>query len=108
MSTLSEFIVVLSSLVHYMQSKNCCKYSPCKSLTDYSRLCLSHGIWELQTSVQLYQLLITIVVVFLRNGHSSQCYGEKCHQKKPSLLSNGATEPKIDSMAEISYISFSV
>ena len=29
---------------------------------------------------------------------------KKCHQKKPSLLSNGATEPKTDSMAEFSYL----
>ena len=29
---------------------------------------------------------------------------KKCHQKKLSLLSNGATEPKTDSMAEFSYL----
>ena len=28
---------------------------------------------------------------------------KKCHQKKPLLLSNGATEPRTDSMAEFSY-----
>ena len=29
---------------------------------------------------------------------------KRYHQKKPSLLSNGATEPRIDSMAEFSNI----
>ena len=29
---------------------------------------------------------------------------KKCHQKKPSLLSSGATESKTDSMAEFSYL----
>ena len=29
---------------------------------------------------------------------------KKCHQKKPSLLSNGATEPRTDNMAEFPYL----
>ena len=29
---------------------------------------------------------------------------KKCHQKKPSLLSNGATELRNDSMADFSYL----
>ena len=58
--------------------------------------------------------LIFIVLISI-DKHSSAYLGmatvrsvtvKKCHQKKPSLLSNGATEAttKTDSMAEFSYL----
>ena len=48
-----------------------------------------------------YMLLTTVVVT--RNGHAHSVTAKKCHQKKPSLLSNGATEPRTDNVAEFSY-----
>ena len=59
--------------------------------------------------------LRALIPILLIDKHSSAYLGmatlrsvaaKKCHQKKPSLLSNGATQLKTDSMAEFSYHCF--
>ena len=61
----------------------------------------------------IWHPICTRPIKWLIDKHSSAYLGmatvgsvmaKKFHQKKPSLLSNGATEPKTDSMAELSYL----
>ena len=60
-----------------------------------ARVIQSHGICI---------LISTVVSAYLGMATVHSVTVKKCHEKKPSLLSNGATEPKTDSMAEFSYL----